>query len=60
MLGVRLFAFAPGIVTFLMDAPLELSIGLEIAAFVGNIWHRVTRRRRIREVVAWQDPRDHG
>ena len=60
MLGVRIFAFAPGIVTFFMDAPLEVTIGLEIAAFVGNIWFRATRRRRMREVVAWQDPRERG
>ena len=59
MLGVQAFV-VPGIVSFVMDAPLELSIGLEVAAFVGNIWFRVTRRRRMREMVAWQDPADHG
>jgi hypothetical protein len=58
MWGVRLFSFAPGLISFVIDAPIELSIGLEVAAFAGNIWFRTTRRRRMREVVAWKDPNE--
>jgi hypothetical protein len=56
--GVTLASFSPGLISFVLDAPLELSIGLEITAFVGNIWLRATRRHRMREIVAWQDPAD--
>jgi hypothetical protein len=41
-----------------MDAPLEVSVALEVAAMVGNIWLRRERYRRLREIVAWQDPAD--
>jgi hypothetical protein len=58
MWGVTLASFSPGLVSFILDAPLELSIGLEIAAFVGNIWLRRVRKQRMRDIVAWQDPAD--
>ena len=40
----------------MLDAPLELTIGLEVAAFIGNIWLRYERRRRLHEIVSWEDP----
>jgi len=50
----------PGIVTFVIGAPLIVSIGLEALSFVGNIWLRRERRRRLREIVEWQEPADAG
>jgi hypothetical protein len=58
--GATLASFAPGVATFLMDAPLEVSIGLEIVAMVANVWIRRERRRRLKEIVAWEDPADTG
>jgi hypothetical protein len=54
--AVTLASFSPGLISFIFNAPLLLSIGLEVAAFAGNIWLRRQRRRRMREIVAWQDP----
>jgi hypothetical protein len=60
MIAVRTGAFLPGVVTLVIDAPLELSIGLELAAFAGNMWYRYVRRRRLRDIVAWRDPSEAG
>ena len=54
--AVTLASFSPGLISLALNAPLGLSIGLEVAAFVGNIWLRRERRRRLREIVAWQEP----
>jgi hypothetical protein len=54
--GLTLLSFSPGLVSFVLDAPIELSIGLEIAAVVANVWIRRERFRRSREIVAWEDP----
>ena len=56
--GVTLASFSPGLVSFILDAPLEVSIGLELVAFAGNIWLRRVRKQRMRDIVAWQDPAD--
>ena len=55
---LTLASFAPGVISFLVDAPLSLSIALELISFVGNIWLRRERRRRMRAIVDWQDPAD--
>jgi hypothetical protein len=54
--GISLLSVSPGIVSYVMQLPLELTIGLEVAAFVGNIWLRIERRRRLREIVSWEEP----
>jgi hypothetical protein len=54
-LAATVGSFVPGAVTFLMDAPLPLSIALEVAAMVGNVWIRRERARRRQEILAW-DP----
>ena len=54
--ALTLLSFAPGVVTFVIDAPIELSIALSIAALVGNVWIRRERYRRAREIVGWEDP----
>lgn len=48
-------SFAPGVATFVMDAPLPVSIGLEAAAMAANVWVRRERARRRREILAWDD-----
>jgi hypothetical protein len=55
-LALTLLSFAPGVLTFVIDAPLELSIALEVAALVGNVWIRRNRYRQAREIVAWEEP----
>jgi hypothetical protein len=52
--ALTLLSFAPGIATFLLDAPIEVSGGLEFAAMIGNIWIRTARRRRLRDIVNWE------
>jgi hypothetical protein len=54
--ALSLLSFAPGVVTLLLDGPIELAGALEIAAMVGNVWIRRERFRRRREIVAWEDP----
>jgi hypothetical protein len=54
--GLTLLSFTPGIATFLLDAPIELSGGLELAAMIGNVWLRTARRRRLRDIVSWESP----
>jgi len=49
-------SFAPGIASFVMDAPLPVSIGLEVAAIAANVWVRRERARRRREILAWESP----
>jgi hypothetical protein len=56
--ALTLLSFAPGIVTLVLDGPIELAGALEIAAMVGNVWIRRERFRRRREIVAWEDPSD--
>lgn len=53
---VTVGSFSPGLVSFLLDAPLWASIGLEVAALAGNVWLRRERWRRRREIVAWEEP----
>jgi hypothetical protein len=60
MWAITLLSFAPGLISLGLDLPLELSIGLELAAVAGNVWLRRERWRRMREIVAWQDPADAG
>jgi hypothetical protein len=49
-------AFAsPGLLCLLLQAPLALSIGLEVAGFAANAWVRRQRRRRLKAIVAWGD-----
>ena len=55
---LTLLSFTPGVVSVVLDAPVELSAALEIAAVVGNVWIRRERYRRRREILAWEDPRE--
>ena len=44
---------APGIACFLAQAPLTISIAVEIAGLVLGGWLRRERRRRLAAIVAW-------
>ena len=56
--ALTLASFSPGLISFLLQAPFWLSIGLEIAAVAGNVWLRRERWRRMREIVNWEAPAD--
>jgi Flp pilus assembly protein TadB len=58
--AVTLASFSPGLASFLIDAPIGVSIGLGGAAFVANVWLRRERRRRLQAIVAWEEPADAG
>jgi hypothetical protein len=49
---------SPGLVSFLIDAPLMVSIGLSAAGFLVNGWLRRERKRRLNEIVKWEAPAD--
>ena len=44
---------APGVVSFIFDMPLSLSIGLEITGIVGGWWLRRERKRHLKEIATW-------
>jgi hypothetical protein len=50
---VSLALLAPGVISFIFDLPLSLSIGLEIAGITGNWWLRRERKRHLKEIAAW-------
>jgi hypothetical protein len=47
---------SPGLLCFLFQAPLPVSIGLEIAGGVANAWLRRERRRHLRAIANWNPP----
>jgi len=53
---ITLAFMSPGLLCLLFQAPLAVSGGLEIAGLAVNAWLRRARRRRLSEIVAWEDP----
>src|SRR5580658_519283 len=45
---------APGVISFLVDMPFSLSLGLEVLGIVGNGWLRYERKRRLKEIATWE------
>ncbi len=45
---------SPGLVSFLIDAPLTVSLGLSAAGFLVNGWLRRERKRRLAAIVQWE------
>lgn len=45
---------SPGLVGVLLNAPGGVSAALEVAGLLVGAWLRYERRRRLREIVAWE------
>jgi hypothetical protein len=44
---------APGVISFIVDMPFSLSLGLEVLGIAGNWWLRRERRRHLKEIATW-------
>jgi hypothetical protein len=44
---------APGVISFVVDMPFGLSLGLEVLGIAGNWWLRRERRRHLNEIATW-------
>jgi len=54
IVGVALTS--PGLLCFLLQAPLAVSIALEIAGVAANAWLRHERHKHLRAISAWRPP----
>jgi hypothetical protein len=61
--GRRYFAWlvsfallCPGVLCFIFNAPLSVSLGLEALGFAVNYWVRRERKRHLNEIATWQSP----
>ncbi|HZC15801.1 MAG TPA: hypothetical protein VE309_03485 [Caulobacteraceae bacterium] len=45
---------APGVISFVIDMPLNLSGGLGILGIAGNWWLRRERKRHLNEIASWE------
>ena len=54
--AIGLALMSPGLLCFVFQAPLSVSIGLEIAGGVANTWLRRERRRHLRAITNWDPP----
>jgi hypothetical protein len=52
-IGVRLAFLMPGLFLFLFNAPLPVSIVVEVLGFVANAWIKTERVRQAREIAGW-------
>lgn len=57
--ALGLLFVSPGLVCFLVHAPLGLSLAMEVAGVAANAWVRRERRRRLQAIVQW-DPSDEA
>jgi hypothetical protein len=53
MILVRFALLTPGLVCFVVQAPLWVSLGLEAAGIAANGWLRRERRRQASAIAAW-------
>ena len=53
---VAVVFLSPGLICFLFQAPLSVSISMEVAGFIANAWVRRRRRQRLKDIVAWEAP----
>jgi hypothetical protein len=53
--ALRLALISPGLICFLIQAPLEASVGLEVAGVLANVWIRRERQQHLRAIATW-DP----
>ena len=52
--AVGLLFISPGLLCFLVHAPLGLSVAMEVAGVAANAWVRRERKRRLQEIVQWE------
>jgi len=43
----------PGVISFVVDMPFSLSLGLEVLGIAGNWWLRRERKRHLKEIATW-------
>jgi hypothetical protein len=53
--AVGLALMSPGLLCLVLQAPLWVSIGLEVGGGVANAWLRRERRRQLRAITNWED-----
>ena len=53
---VGLALMSPGLLSLLLQTPLPVSIGLEVAGGLANVWLRRERRRHLRAITTWDSP----
>ena len=58
--GLSLALMAPGVLCFVFETPLPISIGLEVVGIFAGWWLRRARRRHLKEIASWQDPALEG
>ncbi len=56
--AVAVLFMSPGLLCFLLQAPVGDSIGLEVAGVAANIWVRRRSRQRMKYIVAREEPAD--
>ncbi len=44
---------APGMISFVVDMPVSLSLGLGVLGIAGNGWLRRERKRYLKDIAAW-------
>jgi hypothetical protein len=44
----------PGVISFVVDMPFSLSLGLEVLGIAGNWWLRRERKRHLKEIATWE------
>ncbi len=54
--ALGLLFMSPGLLCFLVHAPLGLSVALEVAGVVTNAWVGRERKRRLHDIVQWEPP----
>ena len=52
--GASILLLAPGLISFIFDMPLSLSLGLEVLGIAGNWWLRRERKRHLKEIATWE------
>ena len=53
--GLTLAFLSPGLLCFAFNAPAGVSTLMEIAGLGVGVWLRLQRRRRLRQIVAWDE-----
>ncbi len=55
---LSLLLMAPGVICFIMDAPVGVSAVVEVGGMALGWWLRRERKRFLQQISTWQDPAD--